>query len=123
MAFAMNPGDYRRTLLLIVCSAEPAHAAMFNEDLNLKLGALMMFFILTFSVIWEEFTEQLESRLSGDEHYAQMLAKVYRELIVAGFISLLLLVVNNMELVEDQAIMKAFFFSASQPYMLIYGLL
>ena len=61
---------------------------LFTDTLDLRLVALMFVGILVFTLCFEHLTEWMEHTLAEHDHYLQMLAKVYRELMILGFISL-----------------------------------
>ena len=61
---------------------------LFTNTLDLRLVALMFVGILVFTLCFEHLTEWMEEALAEQDHYLQMLAKVYRELMILGFISL-----------------------------------
>jgi CRP-like cAMP-binding protein/Ca2+-binding EF-hand superfamily protein len=61
-----------------------------NKYLDLELAAMMFAGILVFTLGFEHISEKLEASLAEQQHFLMMLAKVYRELMILGFISLFL---------------------------------
>ena len=56
--------------------------------------------ILIFTLIWEELTQMLEEYLANDIHFLQMISKVYREMMILGFISLAVVLSNEFHLIK-----------------------
>ena len=80
-------------LLLVVCQLSPADAGggiIFSPDLSMQLAAFMFVLILLFTLAWEEGTDALEVMLMEQPHFLAMLSKIYRELMILGFITGLL---------------------------------
>ena len=63
---------------------------LINDTLDLRMAGMNFVAILAFTLVWEHFTELLEEALEGQDHFLQMLSKIYRELMILGFISLML---------------------------------
>jgi hypothetical protein len=95
---------------VLVQPTEAGGGQLFSEGLNLKMSALMMIFILIFTLIWEEFTQWLEHALSEQEHYSEMLTKIYRELVIVGIISMAVVLSNEFSLIHDHDALIAFEF-------------
>lgn len=63
---------------------------LLNKTLDLRLAGMHFVAILLFTLLWEFLTEELEEHLEDKPHFLQMLSKIYRELMILGFISLVL---------------------------------
>jgi len=60
---------------------------IFDGFINGRATAWMMIAMLIFAVIWESFTDYLEERLEENKAHREMLSKVYKELMILGFIA------------------------------------
>jgi hypothetical protein len=84
---------------------------LFSESLDIRLAAAMFAAILVFTLIWEELTQLLEERLAEDIHFLQMLSKVYREMMILGFISLAVVLSNEFHLIHNHEALIHFEFA------------
>ena len=71
----------------------------------------MFALILIFTLVWEELTQRLEEHLSEQVHFLQMLSKVYREMMILGFISLSVVLSNEFALIHDHSMLIHFEFA------------
>eukprot|EP01044_Picomonas_judraskeda_P019403 COSAG03_NODE_4086_length_1690_cov_1.191075_2_plen_218_part_01 len=60
---------------------------IFNGNINGRATAWMMIGMLVFAVIWESFTDWLEHKLHHNKAHSEILQKVYKELMILGFIA------------------------------------
>ena len=61
--------------------------AIFNGVINGRATAGMMIGMLVFAVLWESFTGYLERRFEDNKAHREILSKVYKELMILGFIA------------------------------------
>ena len=73
---------------------------LFSTSLDIRLAAAMFAAILIFTLVWEELTQMLEEHLANDIHFLQMISKVYREMMILGFISLAVVLSNEFHLIK-----------------------
>jgi hypothetical protein len=74
---------------------------LFSATLDLRLAAAMFVGILIFTLLFEEGTNRLEANNIDNPHYLQMLSKVYREMMILGFISLAVVLSNEFHLIHN----------------------
>ena len=84
---------------------------IFSPGLSMRLAAFMFAIILIFTLVWEDLTQRIEYHLADQTHFLQMLAKVYRELMILGFISLAVVLSNEFHLIHDHEALIHFEFS------------
>ena len=72
-----------------------------NASLDIHLAAFMFACVLVFTLIFEDITQRIESALGEQVVFLQMLSKVYREMMILGFISLSVVLINDFELIHD----------------------
>ena len=64
---------------------------IFNGNINGRATAWMMIGMLVFAVAWESFTSWLERRFEENKAHSEILSKVYKELMILGFIAFALI--------------------------------
>jgi len=60
---------------------------IFNGNINGRATAWMMIGMLVFAVAWEAFTDHLDKRFEHNKAHREILGKVYKELMILGFIA------------------------------------
>ena len=76
---------------------------IFNGNINGRATAWMMIGMLVFAVAWESFTEWLEHKLHHNKAHHEILQKVYKELMILGFIAFGLIMGKEVGVVDWNA--------------------
>jgi hypothetical protein len=82
---------------------------------------MMLIIIVGFTLVWEWGTEQLEEAIALQPHYVQIVSKVYRELMILGFISLSLLLSIEFDLIHYFHIDHVWLLSFEFAHLLIFA--
>lgn len=90
---------------------------IFSEHINMQLAAAALIGLCIFTLIFEEGTQRLERAFAHAPHYTDMIQKVWRELMILGFISLMVVLANEFQLIHNHDMFLAFEFS----HLLIFG--
>jgi hypothetical protein len=73
--------------------------AVFSGVINGRATAWMMIGMLVFAVAWEAFTNYLERRFEENKAHSEILSKVYKELMILGFIAFALIMGKEVGLI------------------------
>lgn len=77
--------------------------AVFTGVINGRATAWMMIGMLAFAVAWEAFTNYLERRFEDNKAQSEILSKVYKELMILGFIAFSLIMGKEVGLIAWSA--------------------
>ena len=92
-------------------------AGLLAETIDHGLASIMLVLILLFTLVWEDLTDRLEEHVEDNEHYYAMVTKVYRELMILGFISFSVVLSNEFDFWEYHSDLIAFEFA----HLLVFG--
>lgn len=83
----------------------------------MSLSAVMLICLCLFTLLFEALIDRLEEAFEHAPHYTDMIQKVWRELMILGFISLMVVMANEFALIPNYKLFLAFEFA----HLLIFG--
>jgi Ca2+-binding EF-hand superfamily protein len=90
---------------------------IFSEKVDMSLSAASLIGLCLFTLLFEYCADALEEAFEHAPHYTDMIQKVWRELMILGFISLMVVMANEFSLIHDHTLFIAFEFA----HLLIFG--
>ena len=101
-ACAVAAGSGRLLILLGLAGTADAGGAIFNGNIHAECISAMMVIMVILAVIWESFTTYLDDRFEENKANRELLSKVYKELMILGFIGFCLILSKEFGLVMVQ---------------------